>query len=147
MKLVPLGEPLPDCPGEDYRSGISMIVMLAKFGLHDFSTTASGVLGAVDKLHDDVLAAPETAEGKVPQVKISRWIKEKTKKGTRAVPEFVIVDWKPRPEELKKLAVRPRSGSPKGGAGEASQPPSTGSTPIKSPTAPHPAEETEDEWG
>ena len=53
MRLVAIGDPLPDRPGEDYKQGVKLVVMLpGGLGLHEIATTATGVLGALEKIHD-----------------------------------------------------------------------------------------------
>src|SRR5262245_7041097 len=109
MRLAPLGDPMPDRPGEDYKQGIKMVVMLpGGLGPHEIATTASGVLGAFEKLHDAELAAPEWANGQIPYVKLRGFQREKTKFGPRAIPEFEIVGWKDRPEALLAFQARPK---------------------------------------
>jgi hypothetical protein len=135
MRLVAIGDPLPDSPGDDYKPGIKMVIQLPNgLGLHELATTASGVIGAIQTLYDEVLATPEWTKGEVPVVRITDWKKEKAPKGIRAIPEFAIVGWKDRPEALKKFKAEPKLGaSMPGAAAQAEKPPATGSTPLQPP--------------
>ena len=74
MRLVAIGDPMPDRPGEDYKQGVKLVVMLpGELGLHEIATTATGVLGALEKVYDEAMAAPQWAAGQVPAVKLSDW--------------------------------------------------------------------------
>ena len=150
MRLVAMGDPLPDCPGEGYKQGVKMVVMPAKCGPHEMATTANGVYGALGQLYDRAKVMSEWQAGQVPIVKISGWSQEKTKKGTRAVPVFAIVGWKPRPEVLKKYKVEPQSRAAIVVEAKADKPPITGSAPIEPPqskSAPEPPAINPDDFG
>ncbi|TJW14935.1 MAG: hypothetical protein E5W82_09420 [Mesorhizobium sp.] len=137
MRLAAIGDPMPDRPGEDYKQGIKMVIMLPnELGPHELATTATGVLSALETLHDEVLAAPEWEAGQVPVGKITGWQKEKTKKGSRAIPEFAIVGWKERPEALKKFRAEAKPRASIQGSARTPKPPTTGSVPVQPPRLP-----------
>jgi hypothetical protein len=138
MRLVAIGDPLPDRPGEDYKQGVKIVVMLpGELGLHEISTTATAALGALEQIHDEAIAAPEWAAGQVPAVQLTDWTGEKGKFGTRAIPTFRIVGWKDRTDALAKHKAIPKQRAAMPGAG--TRPAVTGSKPMTpSPAPPQP---------
>ena len=96
-------QPLPDSPGLEYKEIVQVPAYFSKYGHHILSVTAKGVRGSLGKVYDQWTAAPQRAEGLLPQVKMTRVVMNKTAKGAQAVPEFAIVGWKERPEALKNL--------------------------------------------
>ncbi|MDQ6434568.1 hypothetical protein RB623_10970 [Mesorhizobium sp. LHD-90] len=135
-RLVALGDPMPDRPGEDYKSGVSLVVMLPDgLGPHEISTTATGVLGALEEVYDQAVAAAEYAQGHIPAVQLVRWIREKTKRGSRAIPEFKVVGWKIRPEALEKWAAVPKARATMSGASAAPRPSPKAPAPVPAKAA------------
>lgn len=135
-RLVAIGDPLPDRPGEKFKQGIELVVLLpGGLGCHEICTTAIGVVSALEKIYDETLASSEWQAGKVPVVRLTEFVKEKTKHGNRAVPVFAILDWKERPAELEqhKAAPKPRAAMP--ATTNASRPASTGSTQMTPPSS------------
>ncbi len=154
LRMVALGDPLPDSPGEDYKQGIRMVVMLpGELGCHEIATSANGVLNALGGLYETVQAAPEHGQGLVPVVAITHFDIEKTKRGTRAVPVFNIVEWKSRPAEIEahKAVSKPRAAMPQQAVQQPTQqaatPPSTGSTQMVPPTASTPSQPQSYDFG
>jgi hypothetical protein len=136
-RLVAIGDPLPDKPGEKFKQGIQLVVLLpGGLGCHEICTTASGVLGALESVYDTATVAPEWNDGKVPVVQLTEFKKEKTKHGARAIPVFQILDWKDRPAELEahKATPKPRAAMP-----SQNRPAETGSTQMTPPPAAKPA--------
>jgi hypothetical protein len=136
LRLVALGDPLPDQPSEEHKQGIKVVVFLpGGLGAHEITTSATGVIGALEKVFLDAQNAgkPDTM---VPVVKLSSFEKEKTKRGTRAIPVFEIIDWKDRPDELVQYAAkpRPRAAMPS----QQAKPAATGSTQMQPPAAVQP---------
>ena len=135
-RLVAIGDPMPDRPSEDHKQGVQFCLSLpGGLGVHELSTNASGVLGAIDELHDKVLAAPENGQGQVPVVRLTRFDKEGKGTKARAIPVFEIIGWKPRPQELadRKVSPKPRATMP-----NASKPAGTGSTVMTPPVSSNP---------
>lgn len=133
-RLVAIGDPLPDRPSEEHKQGIQLVVMLPDgLGPHEICTTAIGVVSAFEAVYEQSIAAPEWQAGKVPVVRITEFVKEKTKHGTRSVPVFHILDWKDRPKELEahRAEPRPRAAIP----GQQSRPAETGSTRMTPPAS------------
>lgn len=136
-RLVAIGDPLPDRPGEKHKQGIQLVVLLpGGLGCHEICTTASGVISALEMVYDTVTEAAEWSQGKVPVVRLKEFQKEKTKHGARAIPVFEILDWKARPAELEphKATPKPRAAMPSQG-----RPAETGSTQMTPPPAAKPA--------
>jgi len=134
MRLVAIGDPLPDCPGEKFKQGIKLVVLLpGGLGCHELATTASGVLGALEAIYDAATSAPEWSQGKVPVVRLASFEKKKTKHGNIAVPTFELLDWKDRPAELNahRASPKPRAALPS----QQAKPAETGSTQITPPAA------------
>src|SRR5690554_5250705 len=127
-RLVAIGDPLPDRPSEKHKQGVQLVVLLpGGLGCHEICTTAIGVVAALETVYEGTIAAPEWAQEKVPVVRLTEFIREKTKHGNRAVPVFEILDWKDRPKELDehRAAPKPRAAMP--AANTTSRPAATGS--------------------
>jgi len=136
-RLVAIGDPLPETPGEKFKQGIQLVVLLpGGLGCHEICTTASGVLGALESVYDRAIEASEWSSGKVPVIRLTEFKREKTKHGARAIPVFEILDWKDRPSDFEahKAAPRPRAAMP-----SQSRPAETGSTQMTPPPAKQPA--------
>jgi hypothetical protein len=139
-RLVALGDPLPDCPGEKFKQGIEVIVYLpGGLGAHELCTTAGGTLSALEQIYDAALSSVEWTQNMVPVVRLTHFTKEKTKHGGRAIPSFEILDWKPRPAEMEQYRAvpKPRATLPSQQAqgNDKSVRPATGSTQITPPAA------------
>lgn len=104
----------PKRPGDGYRSGFRVMVKLSKpLGgeVKEFMSSAMVTCQAVDDLHDLYLAAPESAQGKLPVVRISGTEAIKTQHGTNYKPRFAISSWVDRPEDLPEHpAAKPANG-------------------------------------
>lgn len=142
-RLVAIGDPLPDRPSEKHKQGVQVVVYLpGGLGCHEICSTAIGVVGALERIYEASIAAPEWQQGKVPVVRLTEFQKEKTKHGNRAIPVFEILDWKDRPAELDehKASPKPRAAMP--ASTSTSRPAATGSTqmtpPASAPRAPVP---------
>lgn len=132
-RLVAIGDPLPDRPGEKHKQGIQLICLLpGGLGCHEICTTANGVISAFETVYDTVTEANEWSQGKVPVVRLKDFIKEKTKHGNRAIPVFEILDWKERPAELEAHKAAPK---PRASIHNQSRPAETGSTQMTPPAA------------
>ena len=72
--------------------------------MHELAGTAKALLGVIDKLHDDFLAAPEAKQGQLPIYKMTGItpIKNKGPNGatTNYAPKLELVEWVDRPVSL-----------------------------------------------
>jgi hypothetical protein len=105
LRLVKLGDVMPDRPTPDHKQGVRLLVKLGKEcggDLREIAATAKSILGPIDKLHDAYLAASKENAGKVPVVKLAgmKKIDTKTQHGTNTnfEPQFEIVRWIDRPD-------------------------------------------------
>jgi len=109
--LVKIGQPIPPCPLGDYgvdergnaakpKQGFALRVLDGNRTVREFSSNANAVLGAIDSLHSQYEAAPEKAQGLVPVVQFQGATEVKGKHGSNYTPNFAIIKWVPRPEEL-----------------------------------------------
>jgi hypothetical protein len=104
LRMVELGEALPDRPSADHKQGVVMVAKLGKDcggDVREIAATAKSILGPVDKLHDEFLKLKGDNPGKLPVVKMTgmKKVDTKTPKGTNTnfEPEFEIVNWIDRP--------------------------------------------------
>ena len=111
LRMVPLGEPLPDRPASfdpdgkpNFKQGVIMVVKLGKDcggDIREIAASAKSILGPVDKLHDAFLAARPANPGKLPIVRMTGMNKvtTKTPKGNNDnfEPVFEIVGWIDKP--------------------------------------------------
>lgn len=107
--VVPVGQPIPPKPGEGFKQGFRCLLFSQKAfgGVRSISSTAKAVLGQVDSLHTQYVAAPESKQGMAPVVQFVGVTDIKTKgpKGetTNYAPRLQIVKWVPRPAELANV--------------------------------------------
>lgn len=137
-RLVAIGDPLPDRPSEKHKLGIELVVQLPDgLGCHELCSTAIGVVAALETIYNSVLVAPEwdNGKGQVPVVRLTEFIREKTRHGNRAVPVFQIIGWKDRPKELEEHRAMPRPRATMPGSTTLAQPAATGSTQMTPPTS------------
>lgn len=104
FKMQPLGTPLPARPSENHKQGFRLHIYGTKLGgWREWCHTAKCVLGAVDALHDQYMAAPERLRGLLPVVRLSGTTPIKsTGKGqtsTNYAPVLDIVQWFERPAD------------------------------------------------
>lgn len=157
-KMVVLGQaaipPRPDdkdATGKPlFKQGFEFSVLLSKaFGggpAREFGSAAGCVIEAIDALHDAFVAAPESAQGKVPIVKMVKTSAVKSGQSTNYKPTFEISGWAERPEGLPILHT---TNAPASTTPAASSPPVTGSTQAPPPAAqaPQPATAGADDFG
>ncbi|WP_099865945.1 hypothetical protein [Pararhizobium haloflavum] len=133
-RLVAIGDPLPDRPSEKHKQGIQLVVQLpGGLGCHELCSTAIGVVAALETVYDTAIATEEWKNGEVPVVRLTEFVREKTKHGNRAVPVFEIVAWKDRPAELEEHRASPRPRAAMPASGSSSRPAMTGSTQMTPP--------------
>lgn len=134
-RLVAIGDPLPDRPSEKHKQGVELVVYLpGGLGCHELCSTAIGVVAALETVYMNTVAAPEwdNGNGQVPVVRLTEFIKEKTRHGNRAVPVFEIIGWNDRPKELEEHRAVPR---PRAAMPSVSRPAETGSTQMTPPAS------------
>lgn len=146
-RLVAIGDPLPERPSEKHKQGIQLVVQLPdNLGCHELSSTAIGVVAALEGIYNTTIAAPEwdNGRGQVPVVRLAEFIREKTRHGARAVPVFQIIAWKERTSELEehRASPRPRAAMPASTTSAqpvptttTAQPAATGSTQMTPPAS------------
>jgi len=137
-RLVAIGDPLPDRPSEKHKQGIRLVVQLpGNLGCHELSSTAIGVVAALEGIYNTTIAAPEwdNGRGQVPVVRLVEFIREKTRHGNRAVPVFQIIAWKDRTSELEEHRASPRPRAAMPVSATTAQPAATGSTQMTPPAS------------
>lgn len=130
---IALGVPPKPASG-DFKQGFKMNIALpgavAGGGARELSSTAKALIGVIDRLHTEYANAPESAEGKLPVLKMAGTTVVETKgpNGTTRnyAPNLAIANWVDRPGTLPKkgAVVAPVA---------AAAPPATGSTPVAPP--------------
>lgn len=89
-------------PGQDFKRGFQLDLYSEKnlLGLREFTSTASIVIEAMNKLYDLWVAAPETATGQLPVVRCVGVIPVSNRHSTNYQPQFEIIGWTDRPAAL-----------------------------------------------
>jgi hypothetical protein len=105
--MVKVGMPKPAKPAPDFKQTFRMNIKLnSKIGgdVREFASSAACVIGAVDKLYDDYLAAPESRAGKLPVVALTGTTMiisgSGAQKSTNYAPVFAITNWLARPADM-----------------------------------------------
>lgn len=112
VQSVSLG--LPERPAGEHRQGFLMQLMLASNPtVYEISSTSKATVESFNVLHDQYLAAPQRAEGKLPivQLKETLIVETPSKAGTTRnyQPVWQIVGWAARPAALAIDALKIRS--------------------------------------
>jgi hypothetical protein len=110
--MVKVGQPKPAKPAPDFKQTFRMNIKLAKNiggDVREFASSAACVIGAVDKLYDMYLAAPESHQGKLPVVAMTGSTQitsgSGAQKSTNYAPVFAITNWLARPADLGAASV------------------------------------------
>ncbi|MFM7611512.1 MAG: hypothetical protein ACKO9A_21910, partial [Alphaproteobacteria bacterium] len=125
--MVRFGEPLPQQPSKEHRQGFRIRVYAPKLlgGLREFCATARVVIAAMDALHNQFEAAPESGQRLLPLVMLAGTmpVVSKAPQGqtTNYAPIFQINKWLPRPDDMPLGAV-PRITAPASVAPQAAAP-------------------------
>lgn len=92
----------PPRPGDGFKQGFQIDVFSSKnlMGVREFASTAGAVIDAMNAVHDDYEAAPESKQGKLPVVRCVSVKPIVGKHGTNYMPELRIMSWVDRPAEL-----------------------------------------------
>lgn len=155
--MVPLGTPRPERPSQNHKGGIRMNVKLGgECGgdCRELASTATAMLGGIDRLHNEFLAGAKANPGKLPVVVLEDTVPITSgsgdKKSTNYQPIFKIVSWVKRPADLddaagKKATVPDDAGHEAPAARSA--PPATGSTRAAPPAAKAAAPADDEDFG
>lgn len=141
FRVGPIGHDAGPRPTDQHKAGFRLLCKLSRElggDVREIASTAKVAINGFDKLHNDYLAAPQSKQGKLPVVVLERTIPvtsgEGARKSTNYKPEFKIVSWVERPQDL---AAKPRGGSatslPENSFTSGTQRPSTGSTVVRPP--------------
>jgi hypothetical protein len=110
--MVKVGQPKPAKPAPDFKQTFKLNIKLnSKIGgdVREFASSAACVIGAVDKLYDDYLAAPESRAGKLPVVALTGTTMitsgSGAQKSTNYAPVFAITNWLARPADMAATAA------------------------------------------
>lgn len=103
FRMVRVGEPMPDCPGEHYRSGFRVTVYRKDIGIRSFNSTAKAVIGFFDQLHTEWQAQAPNHAREWPIVDITKTTPITTgnaqQSSTNYAPIGTITDWIPAPTD------------------------------------------------
>lgn len=133
IHLAKLGGAIPARPDQNHKQAFKLRMALSKAcagtgdQLREFMSSANGVRGAMDKLHDDFVAGSAQNPGKLPAVKVKAVVPVTNKHGTNYTPDFEIVAWVDRPAVLADTpapapATRPATPPATGSTAAAAQP-------------------------
>jgi hypothetical protein len=102
FKMVRAGQEIGNPPSEKHRQGVRVRVRLAgdKGVAREFSSTATTVWNAIDRLHDEFERNRGKHSGKLPFVHMAKLEQVKTLLGVVFAPTFEITGWAVRPAEL-----------------------------------------------
>ncbi len=111
-KMVKVGQPKPAKPAPDFKQTFRLNIKLnSKIGgdVREFASSAACVIGAVDKLYDDYMAAPERSQGKLPVVALTGTTMitsgSGAQKSTNYAPNFAITNWMARPADMAGVSA------------------------------------------
>ena len=103
---------VPAQPADDrFKQGFKMTVALPSQlggGVFELASTAFALIGEIDKLHTEVMAAPEAAQGLLPVVSMNGTTMVESKNGKTGqvsrnyAPNLSIVAWAQRPATMPK---------------------------------------------
>ena len=91
-------------PSEEYKNGFVVSSYSTQcFGdapLRELSSDRAGLQEFVKKLYNEVEAAGKFESGEIPAVEILPAIKTRIGKGPTKIPQYKLVGYKPRPDEM-----------------------------------------------
>lgn len=135
--LVPLGTQIPAKPDADWKQGVRFMLKLhASCGgdVRECTSNAASFIRGFDALHDAYEAGKKANVGKLPIVSLKSTQPvtsgQGAKKSTNYEPQFEIVGWAPRPNDLVFV---PKSAGADVPVAPVAAAPSTGSTPVGPP--------------
>jgi hypothetical protein len=97
-----------EAPSDKHQEGIRVLVRIPDdaVGTRELMSTALGFYEGLNELHDQYVAERDEHSGKVPLCELVDCREKKLASGTTWVPEFRIVDWVDRPDDMP-LTVSP----------------------------------------
>ena len=105
--MVPLGQPMPAKPSADHRQAFRLLVKLGKSAggdVREFASSAKAVINAMDALHTAFEKDRAANPGKLPVVAMTGatpiTTTGKGQSSTNYAPDFEIVRWVARPQDL-----------------------------------------------
>src|SRR5262249_22177466 len=108
--LVPVGQDIGSPTSDDFKQGFRLLVKMDKSPggeVREFISTAAGAWNGLSALHDDYLAGLPEHRGQLPIVTASDIVERQYAAGPSFEPQFTIVGWAPRPEELSAAENEP----------------------------------------
>jgi hypothetical protein len=101
-----------ECPGDGYKEGIRVLAKIPgdAAGTRELASTALGFYAGLDELHDKYLAERDEHPGKLPLCELVECREKKLASGSSWEPEFEIIDWVDRPNDMPR---EPQSPKPK----------------------------------
>jgi hypothetical protein len=101
LVMVPYGQPMPARPNREHKAGFrSKIWDGREPSAREFSATAGVTVNAIEALWDQLAAAPEAIAGKVPVIQLVNVIAITAQRGTNYAPDFRVVQWIDRAEQV-----------------------------------------------
>jgi hypothetical protein len=132
-------KPVAD-PKGDYKPGVRFVIKLGKEcggDIREIASNAGAFLDAAKRLHVEYEAGVKENPGKLPVISLAgvtaKTSGEGQKKSTNYVPDFKIVSWVKRPDDLVYTARGSSVSSEPAQAAVSSSAPSTGSTKVSAP--------------
>lgn len=109
--LVPLGQPLPAKPSENHKQAFKMMMKLGKQSggdVREMAAQSKAVISSIDALHTAYEAQKAANPGKLPVVALTGSTPivstGKGQSSTNYSPNWEIVKWVDRPEDLNGVA-------------------------------------------
>jgi hypothetical protein len=117
MALAPPGATdIGEAPSKEHKEGIRVLVKIPgdAAGTRELASTALGLYHGLDALHDQYAAEKDEHPGKVPLCKLVACHEKKLANGPSWEPEFHIIDWADRPNDMPlTVAAQPQPQPPK----------------------------------
>lgn len=114
IRTVLIGEPLPDRPSKDHKSGFRVMMKLGKDcggDVREMAANAGVSIAGMDALHDAYTKGAKDNPGKLPVVvlkdTVSRVSSGNGQSSTNYEPVWDIVKWIDRPADLPKRGAAP----------------------------------------
>ncbi|MGB0854890.1 MAG: hypothetical protein ACPGSI_16460 [Pikeienuella sp.] len=143
FQMVPLGQPKPPKPQHGkHKEGFRMRVKLGKDcggDVREFASTAGVVISALGPIEQAYNEAPEKSQGQLPIIRLAGCLPIQSKHGTNYQPQFEIIGWADRPEDLTATEAAPaqeQQAAPvqTNGAATHAPPPQTAQEPVTANT-------------
>jgi hypothetical protein len=121
IEMRPMSEALPEKPSENAKPTVDFRVKLGKAelegyeGLRTFGTQSRGVMDALEAICVRIQGAEEYKAGKMPVVKMTDTVPQKSQYGTNYMPIFDILDWAEAPALFAEAGAPPTTVATAGG--------------------------------